>query len=200
MQNEVPEITFQVYPRNSCPDWLMRKKERLETKWNNNCYGKRLVAKVIKTCNLTFPNRVNKQGITVTFYRHSSKKHGESVGFLFPTEPSRISLCVKKKATCKALLSDLCHELIHCLLWSRYYFDNRRKRVSFFADAVADELIITLLEETIMKGSFRKIDFKWALDYARDQTYLTLRNLKKSKGDYDKVVKELKVFYREAGN
>lgn len=119
------------------------------------------------------------------------------VGSISPTEPTSISIYARKKDTQRTLSSTLCHELIHSLMWSNYYLDNRRRPISFFADVFADELITTLLEEAIVKSKIRKINFTWALDYACSETYLKMKNLKRTK-DYEKVLKELKTFFTDS--
>lgn len=48
-----------------------------------------------------------------------------------------------------------------------------------------------------MKGELRKIDFASAFDYACEETYSTLKNLKKT-NDYDKVLNEVKEFLTES--
>lgn len=198
MKHEVPNVTFRVYPLNACPEWLVKKKDKFEANWARASFGKRFVTRITKTCNLSFPSQITRDGIEVTFSKHSRRIHGDSVGSVEPTNPSRVSLFAERKDTRKTLLSTLCHELIHSLMWSTYYFDNRRRPVSFFADAFSDELITTLLEEAIIQGSFKKIDFEGALDYAREETYCRLKNLKRSKQDYEKIIEEIKSFFKES--
>ena len=81
-------------------------------------------------------------------------------------------------------------------MWTNYYFDERRKAISLLADFFADELLTTMLEELIIKGRMDSIDFEWALDYAREETYLRLKNLKRTK-QYKKLLDELRVYLRE---
>jgi hypothetical protein len=194
----LPEVYFEVFHKNSSPPWLVARKDRLETRWKSNNWGKKLITRIMKACNLSFPPQVLERGITVTIYKRSRKKHGSLLGSITPTEPTRISLYVRNGDTYKSLLSTLCHELIHGLLWSRYYFDNRRRPISFLADAFADELLTTLMEEAIMKRDFQKIDFEWALDYARDETCQRLKNLKRSEEDYAEVLKEIKSYFKQS--
>jgi hypothetical protein len=192
----IPEVAFRVYPRKKAPEWLIRKKVLIEKKWNYGKDGKKLLQTIVKRCNLSFPSRIVNDGIQVAISRYSSRKHGDSLGATSPTEPSRISLYVKKRDTYRKLKSTLCHEMLHSLMWSKYYYDNRRRPVSFFADVFADELITTMFEEAIVKGKFGKIDFEWALDYACSETYMRLRSLKRTK-DYEELLGTLKDFFRE---
>lgn len=164
----------------------------LEKKWNHKKYGNKLLNKIIKRCNLPFGKPILDNGLTITIFRYKRKSHGELLGLLDIDNPSRISIYSRKKSSLKKLISTLCHELIHSLIWSNS-FDKRRRSVSFFADIFADELIATLFEEAIMKRNIRKIDFRGALDYACKETALTLKNLKR-KNDYTEVLKEVKRF------
>jgi hypothetical protein len=97
---EIPDVTFRVSPRNRSPEWLVKKKDRLEGKWNRDRYGRRFIGKIIKTCNLSFPSRVVNDGIEVVISKYSSKKHGDLVGSVSPTEPMSISLFARRKDTC----------------------------------------------------------------------------------------------------
>lgn len=151
----------------------------------------------MRACNLSFPSGIAAKGINVVISKYSTRKHGDLVGSISPTEPTSISIYARKKDTQRTLSSTLCHELIHSLMWSNYYLDNRRRPISFFADVFADELITTLLEEAIVKSKIRKINFTWALDYACSETYLKMKNLKRTK-DYEKVLKELKTFFTDS--
>lgn len=192
----LPEISFSVFNINTAPEWLIGKKSLLERRWNNNRDGEKLVRKIIKTCNLRFPKTVMDSGIDVTLKKYSHKKYGGLLGSVSPTRPRRITLFVSKKDRYKDLKATLCHELIHSLMWSTYYFDSRRTAVSLFADIFTDELLTTMLEELIIKGQFYKIDFAWVFDYARKETYYRLKNLKREK-DYKKIISELKTFLRD---
>lgn len=192
----LPEVIFRVYGRKKAPAWIIRKKGLIERKWGRGKDGKRLLQKIAKVCNLTFPSRIVKDGIQVTIIRHSGRKHGDSLGATSPTEPNRISIYVKKRDTYKDVKSTLCHEMLHSLVWSKYYYDNRRKPVSFFADVFADELIATMFEEAIVKGRLKKADFEWALDYACSETYARLRNLKRT-SDYEELLQTIKHFFGE---
>jgi hypothetical protein len=194
--NKSPEIAFSVFRPNSAPEWLIKKKSYLEKKWNNNRDGKKLVRKIIKTCNLPFSKTVLDSGINVTLKQYSHKKYGGLLGSVLPTSPRRITLFVKKKDRYSDLKATLCHELIHSLMWSTYYFDNRRTAASLFADIFADELLTTMLEELIIQGQLDKVDFAWAFDYARKETYYRLKNLKREK-DYRKILGELKTYLRD---
>jgi len=196
--NDIPDISFTVYSRGKVPDWLLKKKKYLETKWNANKDGIRLIKKIMRTCNLTFPSPVLNRGINVITKKYSLKKHGDILGFVSPTKPTKITIFVKEKDRYyPTLKSTLCHELIHSLMWTSYYFDQRRTIASLFADIFADELLTTMLEESIIKGKMSKIDFEWAFDYASQETYNRLKNLKKTKEDYKKILDELKAYLRE---
>jgi hypothetical protein len=193
----MPKVTFKVYPRNKAPEWLLKKKDKLEKKWHQDNYGKRFIGRIMKACNLPFPNSIVSKGITIVISKHSAKKHGDLVGSTLPTEPTGVSLYARKKDTQRALLSTLCHELVHSLMWSNSCYDNRRRPVSFFADVFADELITTLIEEAMVKNRIRKINYTWALDYACSETFQKMKNLKRTK-DYEKVIKELRTFYADS--
>jgi hypothetical protein len=191
---KLPSVTFKVYFVNKSPLWLIRKKDNLEAKWNGNQFGNKLLMKIMKTCNLVFPNNMVDAGITVRMSKYSARVG--NLGFTYPSRPMNIMLYAKKSDSNRTLVSTLCHELIHSLVWSKSA-DSRRKSVSYFADIFADELVTTMLEELIIKGSFQRIDFEWALDYACQETVATLKNLKRS-NDYDEVLSESRKFFRES--
>jgi hypothetical protein len=192
----LPRVSFGVSSPNKAPKWLIHKKTLFEEKWNRRNDGARLLRKVVKTCNLSFPRRIVDSGIKVTIIKHSTRAHGDSLGATSPTEPNRISMYVRKRDTYLNLKSTLCHEIIHSLMWSKYYYDNRRKPVSFFADVFADELVTTLLEEKIVKGKPKRIDFEWALDNACVETSARLKNLKRTR-DYEELLDTLGDFFRQ---
>lgn len=194
--NGIPEICFKVYRRDNPPDWLIVKRNYLERKWNENKDGKKLIEKIMKTCNLSFPRDILDNGIDVILKKYSRRKHGKILGFVLPTKPTRIYVFVKKKYRYSDFKPTLCHELIHSLMWARYYLDGRRKIASLFADIFADELITTILEEFIIKGKMSDIDFGSALDYAREEAYVWLKNLKRMEG-YDRLLDELKTYLKE---
>lgn len=194
--NGTPEICFKVYRRGNPPDWLIAKRNYLEGKWNENQDGKKLIEKIMKTCNLSFPGEILDDGIDVVLEKYSRKKHGNILGSVFPTSPTRIHLFLKKEHSYSDFKSTLCHELIHSLMWARYYLDGRRRIASLFADIFADELITTILEEFIIKGRMSEIDFASALDYAREEAYVRLKNLKRMEG-YDRLLGELKIYFKE---
>lgn len=192
----LPEVSFRVHSRNKAPKWLMKKKTLIMKKWSYRKDGKKLLQKIMKACNLSFPSQIVDSGIQVTLSKYSIRICGDSLGATSATEPSKISIYVKKRDTYSKLKSTLCHEIIHSLMWSRYYYDNRRKPASFFADVFADELVTTLLEEEIMKGKPERIDFEWALDNACSETSARLRNLKRTE-DYEELLDALKDFFRQ---
>jgi hypothetical protein len=192
----IPEVTFRIYPRKNAQEWLIRKKKLIERKWVDNKDGRKLLQKIAKECNLVFPSRIVDDGIQVTISRYSSRKHGDSLGETSPTEPNKISLYVRKGDTYANVRSTLCHEMLHSLMWSKYYYDNRRKPVSFFADVFADELITTMFEQAIVRGKLKRADFEWALDNACSETYARLKNLKRT-NDYDELLDTLRDFFRE---
>lgn len=192
----IPEVAFRVYPRKDAPKWLIGKKKLIERRWIDSKDGKKLLQKIAKECNLGFPNRIISDGIQVTISRYSSRKHGDSLGATSPTEPNKISLYVKKGDTYINVRSTLCHEMLHSLMWSKYYYDNRRKPVSFFADVFADELITTMFEKAIIRGRLKRDDFEWALDNACSETYARLKNLKRT-NDYEELLGTLRAFFRE---
>lgn len=192
----LPQVYFRIYSRNKAPKWLIRKKTLIAKKWYDRDDGEKLLRKIMKTCNLSFPRRIVDSGIQITISRHSIRNHGDSLGATSPSEPNRISLYVRKKDTYLNMKSTLCHEMIHSLAWSRYYYDNRRRPVSFFADVFADELITTLLEEEIIKGKPKRIDFEWALDNACTETSARLKNLKRTE-DYEELLDTLSSFFEQ---
>jgi len=191
-----PKISFSVYRKRSAPDWLTRKRLRLEKKWKANNDGQKLVRKILRTCRLDFPNPVLKNGVNVVLYKYVRKRHGDLLGSVSPRRPRRISLYVEEKDRYSKLKTTLCHELLHVLMWSCTRYDYRRVAVSLFADVFANELLVTILEELIMKGEFGKVDFQSALNYARSETIARLKNLRRER-DYETIIGELKIFLKD---
>jgi hypothetical protein len=151
----------------------------------------------MKNCNLSFPSHVLQTGINVALKKFSPRKYGNILGLVYPNNPTKITLFVKKKDMYRPTLkSTLCHELIHSLIWSNHKFDQRRTGASLFADIFADELLTTMLEELIIKGVMGKVDFKWAFDYASQETFNRLESLKKTRKDYNMVLSELQLYLR----
>ena len=192
----IPEISFSVFRKRSAPDWLIRKRKYFEKKWNTANDGTKLIRRIMRTCRLCFPSPILKSGITVMMYRYSRKKHGSLVGSVSPARPNRISLYIKEDDRYSNLKANLCHELLHVLMWSCIRCDYRRVAVSLFADVFADELLVTMLEELIIKGKLHEVDFEWALDYARSETITRLKNLKRER-DYKTIIEELKIFLKD---
>lgn len=192
----IPKISFGVFRKRSAPDWLIRKRLYLEKKWKDDNDGPKLIRKILRVCRLDFPNHILKKGINVVLYKYVRKRYGGLLGSVSPRHPSRISLYVKKKDRYSDLKSTLCHELLHALMWSCIRYDYRRAAVSLFADIFADELLVTMLEELIIKGKLREVDFESALDYARRETISRLKNLKRER-DYETIIEELKTFLKD---
>lgn len=194
--SSLPEVSFKVYHRDEVYGWLIKKKDYIKERWNRNRDGIKLMKKIKKTCRLDFPVKILNTGLSVVIRNYSRKKHGGLLGSVSPRSPRLITLFVKKKDKYTNLKSTLCHELIHSLMWSNTLYDQRRTAVSLFADIFADELLTTLLEQLILKGEFSKVDFEWALDYARKETSTRLRNLKREK-DYKKIIDELEIYLKD---
>jgi hypothetical protein len=92
------------------------------------------------------------------------------------TRPDTVNLYLRKKDTWSSVNDVLIHELVHSLLWARYYYGPRRKETSFFEDFFSDELLTSLLEQMILD---RKVNAREALDYALSYVAERLKYLRK---------------------
>lgn len=185
----VPCVSFTVKPKCQTP-WLMKKRDFIERKWNQKGDGARLIKKVSKVCNLPFPKSINSIEVTL-------EPHSRGSGFLGLTDafkkPNEITLFVKKRDRYFDIKQTLCHELVHSLCWCNTKHDQRRTTTSFFADTFSDELLTTLLESYIVKGRMTHSDYEQALDYARNETCNSLKNLKRNAG-YNDLVSNVALF------
>ncbi|MEM3040856.1 MAG: hypothetical protein QXG97_02360 [Nitrososphaerota archaeon] len=185
MSARLPKIEFHVHdPKNKYP-WLSKKRDYLALRWEKE--GQRLLNRIVNICGLRFPNEIRSSGIKVILQAYSEGRRDDSCGFMFPNSPARIYLYIKRGDSYNTIKPALCHEIIHCLVWSCELYDKRRKEPTLFEDFFADELITTLLEELVIKGTPKKVDVEWALDYARREAYQRLRDLKRHKEAYERL-------------
>lgn len=197
MSEGLPRLEFAIHEPSRRYLWLGKKRDYVARKWEKG--GWHLLERIIKVCGLRFPAAVRNSGIEVVLDVRSERRQGGSSGWMFPDSPSRIYLFVRRRDSYKSVESALCHELIHCLMWSCKYHDQRRSTTTLFEDFFADELVTTLLEELTIKGAVEKVDVEWGLDYARGEAYRRLRDLKRYRASYTRLktlLKEELALYR----
>ena len=185
MSERLPKLEFGIHDPKHRHLWLARKRDYVARKWERG--GWHLLERIVKVCGLRFPGAVRSSGIEVVLGARSERRQGGSCGWMFPDSPAQIYLFIRRRDSYKSMESALCHELIHSLMWSCKFHDQRRRTTTLFEDFFADELLTTLLEELTIKGSSGKVDVEWALDYARGEAYRRLRDLKRYRASYSRL-------------
>lgn len=166
------ELVFELGRRQESAlvmEWLGRKALRLGEAWRRE--GARLMTASEKLCGFAYPRRVRR--VTVLVHR---RRRGDARGDMAEMQPERVNLYLRKRDTWASVKGVLVHELIHSLLWAKYYYGRRRKETSFFEDIFSDELLTSLLEQMILKS---RVDAREALDYALSCVNERLRHLRK---------------------
>ena len=172
------------------PPWLLKKRDFIEKKWNQNRDGINLLKRITAVCNLSFPKSVDSIKVTLEPYSRGGGFSGITDAF---DKPNEITLFVKKRQRYLDIKLTLCHELVHSLCWCTTRHDQRRVAASLLADTFADELLTTMLEVYIVKGKMTRDDYEWALDYARNDAITKFRNLKRT-SNYKYIVDNLESF------
>ncbi len=147
-------VNFQVSKRRMpkmTREWLIRKKDYFQRMWETK--GSAYVRSIEKNCGMNFPNKTRREGMTVFLY---CRKRDDPLGDMIETKPLLLNVYVRKSETWKDIKGTLIHEIIHCLVWQKYYFDYRTKNPTFFADIFADELITSVIERIVLGKKSRK--------------------------------------------
>ncbi|MBS7630097.1 hypothetical protein KEJ47_00745 [Candidatus Bathyarchaeota archaeon] len=181
-ETRYPEVIFKVGRRResvATRDWLENKRGSFQKMWNNE--GSDILEKIWKLCRVEFPRQAD--SLTILLYK---RRRGDNLGDMDPAEPTKANIYLRKKDDWRTVKRTLLHELIHCLLWSAYYYDLRRKEANFFEDYFADELLVSLLEQMSLRS---RINYKKSLDYAIDMLSERLRNLRRIRREYQTLLR-----------
>lgn len=133
------------------------------------------MARTERLCGFSYPSQVKQ--VTVLLHR---RRRGDARGDMVETQPDTVNLYLRKSDTWASIKDALIHELVHSMMWARYYYGPRRREASFFEDFFSDELLTSLLEQMILK---KEVNAKEALDYALSYVTERLKHLRKQK-DY----------------
>jgi hypothetical protein len=138
---------------------------------------------------LSFPAKA-KEGMTV--YLHKRRKD-DSLGDMEETKPLECNIYLRKSDTWRELKPTLIHELIHCLMWQKFYFDLRTGTPTLFADVFADELMVSVVEYLVMGRKPGHATCNDAIDYALEEAVDRLSRTNRR----DILVKALMEFFKE---
>ena len=112
------------------------------------------------------------------------------------TKPLGCNLYLKKQDSWGTIKRTLVHELIHCIMWQKFYFDLRSGKPTFFADIFADELMTSTVECMVVGLKPGQKICRDALDYAINDAANRLRRT----DNRNKLVKALIPFFDEYRN
>jgi len=139
---------------------------------------------------LNFPARTISEGMTV--YLHK-RQNSDSLGGMEETKPLECEIYLRKSDTWRDIKPTLVHELIHCLMWQKSYFDLRTGKATFFADVFADELVTSIVECLVLGRKPGYGTCNDAIDYALEETLARLSVTDRR----EKLVKALMVFFED---
>ncbi len=186
----LPKIQFKIEKRHMLPTtrkWLNRNKDYLTKTWIKK--GPTILRSIQKQCGFNFPAKTVAEGMTI----YLSKRHDRELGNMEETKPLKFSLYLNKSDTWKDIKPTLVHELIHCLMWQKFYFDLRTGKPTFFADVFADELMTSVVECLVLGRKPGYLTCNDAIDYALDEAVARLSTTDRR----EKLVKALMVFFKE---
>jgi len=191
MTEILPVITFKISRKHIPPatrDWLMKKRDYLSKTWVKK--GPSMLRRIQRQCGLNFPARTISEGMTV--YLHK-RQNSDSLGGMEETKPLECEIYIRKSDTWRDIKPTLVHELIHCLMWQKSYFDLRTGKATFFADVFADELVTSVVECLVLGRKPGYGTCNQAVDYALEETLARLSVTDRR----EKLVKALVVFFED---
>jgi hypothetical protein len=191
MSKAVPILRFKKSRRHISPttrDWLTEKTAYLEEMWQNK--GQKIMLNIEKQCGFGFPAKTITNGLVA--YVH--KRVGEdSPGDMEETKPFQFNIYVNKNETWRDIKGTIVHEIIHCVMWQKFYFDSRISRPTFFADIFADELVTSVVGYMVLGGKPGKKTCRKAIDHAFNEAKERLSRTECRQ----KLVKSLVDFFAE---
>lgn len=191
MSKTFPTLKFKPSRRHVPPatrKWLVEKTAYLQKVWREK--GPWIMRNIEKQCGFGFPAKTLHRGLVV--YVHKRKKD-ENPGGMEETKPFQFNLYVTKSETWRDVKGTMVHELLHCLMWQKFYFDSRMGKPTFFADIFADELVTSVVEFMVLGRKPGKKTCSEALDYAMKEAEERLSRT----GRREKLVTSLVDFFAE---
>jgi len=191
MAGVFPNVEFKLGRRRmskATRKWLAKKREYLSDMWTYE--GSEIMGKIVEQCGFAFPAKTVAEGMVVYL---NERKKGETLGDMYGTKPLECKLYVRRRDIWSNVEAPLVHELIHCLTWQKFYFDQRWIRPSFFADVFADELMTSVVECLVLG---RRADYRTcnrAISYALDEAAVRISKT----GQCEQLVKALMAFFEE---
>jgi hypothetical protein len=192
MPEGFPSIEFKI-GRQRIPmatrKWLAKKTEYLTNIWLKK--GSGILHSIEEQCGFGFPAKTISEGMVVYLFQY---KNDDGLGDMDETQPLECNLYVRKSDSWRDIKAPLVHELIHCLMWQKVYFDLRIGKPTFFGDVFADELMASVVECLVLgrKPSYDTCDD--AIDYALEEA---VARLIEDTDDRKKLVEALMVFFEE---
>lgn len=191
MSKAFPLLNFKTSRRHvpsTTRKWLVEKTMYLEAMWQKK--GPKIMRNMEKQCGFGFPAKTLQRGLVV--YVHKRRKD-ENLGDMEETKPFQFNLYVTKSETWRDVKGTLVHELLHCLMWQKFYFDSRMGKPTFFADIFADELVTSVVECMVLGRKPGKKACREAVDYALDEAIVRLSRTDRR----EKLVLSLVEFFAE---
>jgi hypothetical protein len=167
MSRIVPDLMFKLTRRRLPPatkNWLEEKQKYLSRTWTKKGYP--ILRGVERNCGFGFPARTISEGMTVYLHRRGKN---DSLGDMEETKPLLFNIYLRKSDTWGNIKPTLIHELIHCLMWQKFYFDFRTRTPTLFADIFADELLASVVECLVLGRKPGPRTCKDAIEYALDE-------------------------------
>jgi len=158
MVKVLPKVEFKMGRRRVSPTarrWLIKKRDYLSDVWTKE--GLTILSNIEEHCGFSFPARTISEGMVVYLFQ---LKRSNDLGNMNETKPLECNLFLRKGYTWTDVKAVLIHELIHCLMWQKFYFDLRTRKPTFFADVFADELMACVVECLVLghKPSYQTCD------------------------------------------
>jgi uncharacterized protein YjaZ len=162
-----PNIEFKVSRRRvpiATKIWLKEKRNYLSRIWSRK--ESEIMRTIERYCGFGFPSRTVTKGMTVYLHR---RRTDDNLGDMVETNPLELDLYIRRSDTWNDIKGTLVHEIIHCLMWQKFYFDFRTGKPTFFADIFADELMTSVVECMVLGRKPRPKTYEDAIDYALDE-------------------------------
>jgi hypothetical protein len=191
MSKAFPVLKFKTSRRQVPPTtkkWLVEKTLYLEGVWQEK--GPKIMREIEKQCGFGFPAKTISKGIVVHVHKRGKD---ENPGDMEETKPFQFNLYVAKSETWRDVKGVMVHELLHCLMWQKFYFDYRVGKPTFFADIFADELVTSVVECMVLGRKPGKKTCGKAVDYALEEAIDRLSRTDRR----EKLVEALVGFFAE---
>jgi hypothetical protein len=148
MTRPLPNVKFKIGRRQMSPKdrrWLRKKKDILSNIWVKK--GPEILSGIEEQCGFGFPAKTISAGMIIHLFQ---RRCSDNLGDMDETKPLECNIYMGRSDTWRELKAPLVHELIHCLMWQKLYFDRRTGKPTFFADVFADELMACVVERLVI--------------------------------------------------